>query len=164
MGRGYREAFEETSDEGYATATANDRFIIPEGAHWKDARSASRDVGRALLNSFQVIESANPERLKGVFGNAAWTDKAQMPDEPNVNDTLGWVYYQKGLPNLAVSPLEAAAKLAPGSAGIRYRLGMAYAKNGDVTRAREALTAALKIDPGFPEAGDAKRQLGDLNK
>lgn len=77
----YREAFEETSDEGYATATANDRFVIPERAHWKDARNASRDVGRALLNAFQAIESSNPERLKGVFGNAAWTDKAQMPDE-----------------------------------------------------------------------------------
>jgi len=77
----YREAFEETSDEGYALATANDRFEIPEGAHWKDVRTASRDVGRALLNAFHAIEAANPERLQGVFGNAAWTDKGQMPDE-----------------------------------------------------------------------------------
>ena len=77
----YADAFEETQDEGYATATANDRFTVPEGAHWKDVRDASRDVGRALLNAFQGIEAANPERLKGVFGNAAWTDKAQMPDE-----------------------------------------------------------------------------------
>ena len=50
----YREAFEDSQDEGYATATANDRFTIPEGAHWKDARDASRDVGRALLNAYQV--------------------------------------------------------------------------------------------------------------
>ncbi|MDB4628027.1 type I restriction-modification system subunit M [bacterium] len=77
----YTEAFEETQDEGYATATANDRFTVPEGAHWKDVRDASRDVGRALLNAYQAIEAANPERLKGVFGSAAWTDKAQMPDE-----------------------------------------------------------------------------------
>jgi type I restriction enzyme M protein len=77
----YREAFEDSQDEGYATATANDRFTIPEGAHWKDARDASRDVGRALLNAYQAIEAANPQRLQGVFGNAAWTDKAQMPDE-----------------------------------------------------------------------------------
>ncbi len=77
----YREAIEDSQDEGYATATANDRFAIPEGAHWKDARDASRDVGRALLNSYQSIEAANPQRLQGVFGNAAWTDKAQMPDE-----------------------------------------------------------------------------------
>ena len=77
----YTEAFEETQDEGYATATANDRFTVPEGAHWKDVRDASRDVGRALLNAYQAIEAANPERLKGVFGSAAWTDKAQMPDK-----------------------------------------------------------------------------------
>ncbi len=43
-------------------------------------RSAPRDVGRALLSAFLAIEAANPERLQGVFGNANWTDKAQMPD------------------------------------------------------------------------------------
>ena len=77
----YQQAFDDTSDAGYAVDTANDRFKIPEGAHWKDVRTASRDVGRALLNAFQAIEAANPERLRGVFGSAAWTDKAQMPDE-----------------------------------------------------------------------------------
>jgi type I restriction enzyme M protein len=76
----YQQAFEDTGDAGYAVATANDRFKIPEGAHWKDARTAARDVGRALLNSFQAIEAANPKRLSGVFGNAPWTDKAQTPD------------------------------------------------------------------------------------
>ena len=59
----------------------NDRFAIPEGAHWSDVRGVPRDVGRALLNAFRAIEAANPERLTGIFGNASWTDKAQMPDE-----------------------------------------------------------------------------------
>ena len=76
----YRQAFDETGDEGYATDTANDRFIIPEGAHWSDARTAPRNVGRALLSAFFAIEAANPERLQGVFGNAPWTDKGQLPD------------------------------------------------------------------------------------
>jgi len=76
----YQQAFDDTGDAAYATATANDRFKIPEGGHWKDVRAANRDVGRALLNAFQAIESANPERLRGVFGNAPWTDKAQTPD------------------------------------------------------------------------------------
>jgi type I restriction enzyme M protein len=76
----YKQALNETDDEGYATATANDRFAIPEGAHWNDVRSAPRDVGRTLLSAFLAIEAANPERLQGVFGNANWTDKAQMPD------------------------------------------------------------------------------------
>jgi type I restriction enzyme M protein len=77
----YGEALEETGDETYARATADDRFAIPDGAHWSDVRSASRDVGRALLNAFRAIEAENPDRLTGVFGNASWTDKAQMPDE-----------------------------------------------------------------------------------
>lgn len=76
----YEQAFADTKDAKYAAATANDRFAIPGGAHWKDVRTASRDVGRALLSAFQAIETANPERLQGVFGNANWTDKAQMPD------------------------------------------------------------------------------------
>ena len=76
----YQEALDDTGDEGYATATANDRFVIPEGAHWNDVRSAPKDVGRALLSAFLAIEAANPERLQGVFGNAPWTDKGQMPD------------------------------------------------------------------------------------
>ena len=77
----YNDAFAETHDESYANATANDRFNIPKYSHWEDIRLVSRDVGRALLNAFQAIETANPERLKGVFGSAPWTDKAQMPDE-----------------------------------------------------------------------------------
>lgn len=76
----YQQAFGDTGDAGYAAATANDRFKIPDGAHWQDVRMASRDVGRTLLNAFQAIEGTNPERLRGVFGNAPWTDKAQMPD------------------------------------------------------------------------------------
>jgi len=77
----YQAAFADTGDEEYARATADDRFVIPEDAHWKDVRNASRDVGRALLTAFRAIETANPERLSGIFGSASWTDKAQMPDE-----------------------------------------------------------------------------------
>ena len=77
----YAAAIADTGDEGYARATADDRFRIPEGAHWADVRNASRDVGRALVTAFRAIEAANPKRLAGIFGNASWTDKAQMPDE-----------------------------------------------------------------------------------
>src|SRR2546429_1743916 len=77
----HQRSLDETGDKSYARATADDRFAIPDGAHWSDVRGASRDVGRALLNAFRAIEAANPKRLAGIFGNASWTDKAQMPDE-----------------------------------------------------------------------------------
>ncbi len=77
----YQNALQETNDTHYACATADDRFAMPEGAHWSDVRNASRDVGRALVTAFRAIEAANPKRLAGIFGNASWTDKGQMPDE-----------------------------------------------------------------------------------
>jgi type I restriction enzyme M protein len=76
----YNSALVDT-DDAYARATADDRFVIPEGAHWTDVRSAARDVGRSLVDAFRAIETADPERLNGIFGNAAWTDKSQLPDE-----------------------------------------------------------------------------------
>jgi len=77
----YTSALADTDDDAYAQATADDRFVIPDGAHWTDVRSTARDVGRSLVDAFRAIETANPERLNGIFGNAAWTDKAQLPDE-----------------------------------------------------------------------------------
>jgi type I restriction enzyme M protein len=76
----YQRAFDETRDEGFARDTANDRFLLPEGCHWSDVRSVASDLGRALVNAFQAIEVGNAERLSGIFGSAAWTDKTQMPD------------------------------------------------------------------------------------
>jgi type I restriction enzyme M protein len=67
-------------DRDYAVATANDRFVIPDGAHWADVRAVARDVGRALQNALRAIEAANPGRLDGIFGDAQWTNKERLPD------------------------------------------------------------------------------------
>ena len=76
----YAEALDETGDEAYALAMANDRFVIPEGAHWNDVRERPTDVGRAIQNAMRAIEAANPDRLDGIFGDAAWTNKERLPD------------------------------------------------------------------------------------
>jgi type I restriction enzyme M protein len=76
----YAAAFAETSDAAYARATANDRFVIPDGAHWNEMRSHARDVGQAIQGAMRAIEAANPDRLDGIFGDAPWTNKARLPD------------------------------------------------------------------------------------
>ncbi|MBL9088612.1 MAG: SAM-dependent DNA methyltransferase [Planctomycetia bacterium] len=76
----FEQALEESGDRKYATSTANDRFVIPVGAHWKDVRAASRDVGRALQAALRSVETANPGRLDGIFGDAPWTNKERLPD------------------------------------------------------------------------------------
>src|SRR4051812_47422836 len=48
----YQNSLVESGDERHARAMADDRFAVPNDAHWSDVRDASRDVGRVLLNAF----------------------------------------------------------------------------------------------------------------
>jgi type I restriction enzyme M protein len=76
----YTEALSETDDKDYATQMANERFIIPSKAHWKDVREQAKDVGKAIQTAFRAIEAANPDKLDGIFGDAPWTNKERLPD------------------------------------------------------------------------------------
>ena len=88
--------------------------------------------------------------------------KSQMPDSPEVSDTLGWVYYKQNLPQLAVPPLEESVKKEPMNAAYQYHLGLAYAKAGMGDKARVALQKALQINPQFDGADVARKTLADL--
>ena len=92
----------------------------------------------------------------------AQTAKSQLPDIPQVNDTLGWVYYRKGLPDLAIPPLELSVKKDPKNAQYHYHLGLAYLKAGKRDKARESLEAALKLQPDFQGADEARSALASL--
>lgn len=76
----YAEALAEGGDGDYAQAMADERFVIPEGAHWNDVRAVPRDVGRAIQTAMRAIEAANPGRLDAIFGDAPWTNKERLPD------------------------------------------------------------------------------------
>jgi Flp pilus assembly protein TadD len=89
--------------------------------------------------------------------------KAELPDNPNVNDTLGFVYIKKQLPSLAVPPLRLAVDKAPGDPGFHYHLGLALAQAGDKSAARQALEQALRLKADFPGAADARRLLATLD-
>ena len=80
----------------------------------------------------------------------ATSAKQRLPDDPSVDDTIGWVYYKKDLPSLAVRPLEDSLKkrlATADTAEVLYHLGLTYAKLGDKAKARETLGRALKLDP-----------------
>lgn len=58
----------------------NHRFNVPKGAHWKDVRAVSENIGTAIVKAFRAIEDANSDKLQGVFGDSAWTNKNRLPD------------------------------------------------------------------------------------
>jgi type I restriction enzyme M protein len=59
----------------------NHRFNVPKGSHWRDVREVAENVGKAIVDAFHAIESANMDKLHGVFGDGSWTNKNRLPDE-----------------------------------------------------------------------------------
>lgn len=68
------------NDMDYASFSENHRFQIPQGAHWKDVRAVTTNVGMALQKAMREIEKANPDQLYGIFGDAQWTNKDRLSD------------------------------------------------------------------------------------
>ena len=56
------------------------KFIVPKGHHWNDVRQVTEDVGAAIVSAFREIEKANGEKMVGIFGDGAWTNKNRLPD------------------------------------------------------------------------------------
>ena len=84
------------------------------------------------------------------------------PEEPSVGDTLGWIYYKKGLIDTAYPLIADAAGKRRDNASIRYHHGMVLAKKGKNKEAAAELKVALSLDPKFPGADDAKKTLATL--
>ena len=86
----------------------------------------------------------------------ATSAKQGLPDDPSVDDTLGWVYYKKDMPSLAVRPLAGQPQEAAGRprGALPSRDDVRQARRQ--AKARETLERALKLDPKV--GGDEARQ------
>jgi type I restriction enzyme M protein len=71
---------ESGGDEEFAAYPENHRFQVPPEAHWKKVRQGSKNVGHAIQSSMRTIETANPDKLYGIFGDAQWTNKDRLSD------------------------------------------------------------------------------------
>ena len=74
-------ALKETEgDKELAMEPEYHNFMIPKGYHWNDVRAKSENIGKALVEAFKAIENVNSEKLEGIFGDGAWTNKNRLPD------------------------------------------------------------------------------------
>ena len=101
------------------------------------------DRGQSLADALQLAQKA----------------KATQPDDPNVNDTLGWVYYKQGMYSSAVQPLEAAVAKNPQVAAFQFHLGMTYLAAGQSAQAHASLQTALNLGLGANDARAAQEAL-----
>lgn len=153
-------------------------FYVLMGELYDSKRQASQaeDAYQQALN----LKPQNPfvsQKLASVMvrsgGNLdvalslAQTARQNLPDSPDAADTLGWVYYEKGVYRPAIDMFQEALRLgeknrAPDNPDIHYHLGLAYAKANESTLARQQLERVLKINPNYREADEIKKQLAHL--
>jgi len=90
--------------------------------------------------------------------------KEKLPEDPGVMDTLGMVYYKKGLYGNAANEFLDSLKKIPENPIVNYHLGLAYHKKENNKLAIAALKKALEINDKFEDAKKAKQLLLELEK
>jgi len=97
----------------------------------------------------------------------AQSARRAMPESANVADTLGSVFYQKGVYEAAIGMFQEAIKLTAKykqaeNPTYHYHLGQAYEKAERPELARQHFERVLKLDPNYTDAADIRKQLAQL--
>jgi tetratricopeptide (TPR) repeat protein len=122
------------------------------------ARNPANDLA---VNNLAALISET-ETAPAQFEQAAkLAERFRNTDNPYFLDTLGRLQYQLGRFDDAVTLLQKAVKLAPDYPVIRFHLGMALFKAGDVKAAKAQLREALAGDSTFPGVAEARQVLKD---
>jgi putative PEP-CTERM system TPR-repeat lipoprotein len=134
---------------------------IPEAEkQYKNVLNINPNAAIAL-NNLAWLYVSHDRNLEEAF-QLARTARQNAPKDPRVGDTLGWIYYRKGMIGDAVRELESSVRDDPKDPGGQYHLGMAYAEAGDLDKAKQALRRALTISPQFDGAAEARAKLSKL--
>jgi tetratricopeptide (TPR) repeat protein len=101
----------------------------------------------ALNNMAYLLAEDQPDEA------LRWGQRALelAPNSPAIEDTLGWVYYHKGLYRGSIEYLSAAMKAQP-TPSREYHLGMSYLKAGNVQIGQRLVSEAVQKDPTLVEA------------
>lgn len=143
----YNEVIQRQPDQSPPYTLAGD-IQLRQGA-FDEARSYYEQAAKLAPGS--PITRHSLARLWGEEGNNL--DEAltimhglqrKFPDDPNLSDTLGWIYYGKGIYPAALSQLRRSVELQPRKALFRYHLGMIYEKMGEPELSRQSLETALR--------------------
>jgi tetratricopeptide (TPR) repeat protein len=85
--------------------------------------------------------------------------KEAANEQPNINDTLGWILFKRGDYSNALPLLQESAGKLPDSPEIQFHLGMAHYMLGEEGPARLALQKAADAVKDFPQKDEARRRL-----
>lgn len=109
-------------------------------------------------NNLAFLLSGDKNRLEEAFRLAQMARQIR-PDDPNVLDTMGWVFYQKGNYFSALSEFEESLGKASDNPMVNFHYGMALYRTKSYEQARKFFKKALALDPEFRGAKEARKML-----
>jgi tetratricopeptide (TPR) repeat protein len=148
---------------GYAAAQLVLRAGDQTAARQRLEAIVKRDPGHAgARNDLAWLLAQQPNQ--DLDRALALAEEAHRIDaSPEIADTLGWVYLQRGQTEQAAELFQGALEKRPESPSIRYHLGVALGRQGERQRAIETLRQAMEAG-SFAEAEDAKSEIARLEK
>lgn len=88
--------------------------------------------------------------------------KQKLPNNPDVADTLGWVYIKKNLSDDAIKIFRDLLQERPTHVTWRYHLAIALFQKGDKLQAKKELETAMKNGPRPDELPKIKELMGRI--
>lgn len=113
------------------------------------------------LNNLAYLLAENPSELDRAL-TLAQRARGLAPNDPNIADTLAWIYIKKDLADSAVRILDDLVSRNPSHVTWRYHLAVALFSKGDAAGAKQQLEAALKHNPTQEEAGKIRDLLSKV--
>ncbi len=101
------------------------------------------DNGSAI-NDLAYLYAKEDKNLDKAY-ELAQRAKTIMPDNPEVNDTLGWIAFKKGALGMAASSLCSAVKEKPDQPVFRYHLGNILFERQAFDQARQELQKSIEL-------------------
>jgi len=121
---------------------------------------ASNSNNPDILNNLALL-IANSDKEKSL----AYAKKANQisPDNPLINDTLGWMLIKNGKPAEGLQYLRSAATRQASNPEIHYHIAVALELLGRKSEALKALKLSLASNTHFPEIKDAEQLMERLS-
>lgn len=115
----------------------------------------------ALNNlAYLIVEGNGDLDLALTYASRA---KAKLPNHPEINDTLGWIYIKKNLTDNALETYRILVGQVPENPTFHYHYAMALMQKGDREGAKKQCDAALSDKPSKQEQGEIQQMLTKLS-